>query len=102
MANFNDNIVRIISRKADSPEIKHNEIKTIKYARNVSKFIEFLAIEKLQYLLTELVNLRAKMENKIRKGIDLINFNVNDLLRAQFMGGKNAIMKVYSRIEKLE
>lgn len=32
------------------------------------------------------------MEKKSRKGVDLINCDVNDLLRSQYMGNKNGIL----------
>ena len=101
LANFNDTLAKILTKKTHIPEINQNEIKTIKYAKNISKFVEFLAIEKLIYLITELVVLREKMEKKNRKAIDLITCNINDLLRCQFMGSKKAILDVFGELKKL-
>lgn len=42
------------------------------------------------------------MDKKNRKAIDLISCNINDLLRCQFMGGKKAILDVFSEMKKLE
>lgn len=64
--------------------------------------MEFLAIEKLIYLISELVNLREKMDKKNRKAVDLILCDVNDLLRCQFMGNKSAIMEVFHKLKALE
>ena len=95
-------MAKILTKRTDIPEINQNEIKTIKYARYISKFVEFLAIENLIYLISELVQLREKMNKKNRKAVDLVACDVNDLLRCQFMGTKNAIMDVFQKLKGLE
>lgn len=39
------------------------------------------------------------MDKKHRKAVDLINLNINDLLRCQFMGSKKAIMDVFNELK---
>lgn len=45
----------MISKRNSIPEVDDNQIKTIKYASYMAKFVEFLAVEKLVAMITELV-----------------------------------------------
>lgn len=102
LANFNDTVAKILTKKTDIPEINQNEIKTIKYAKYISKFVEFLATENLIYLITSLVSLREQMDKRNRKAVDLVTCDVNDLLRCQFLGSKNSILEVFQKLRGLE
>lgn len=41
-------------------------------------------------------------DTKVRRKMDLIKFTVTDLMRAQVVGNKKQILKVYNNIEKLQ
>ncbi len=39
------------------------------------------------------------MDLKTRYGIDLINYNLSDLLRGQFMGDKATLISIYQKLQ---
>ena len=102
---FNMNLLKIL----DTSERKEKfvpkvEADVIKYAMFNTKVVSWLLIRKLIYVIKSLIKIGKSIKENSSEifNLDLIKFNVTDLMRAMISGSQNDILAVYNNLKVLE
>ena len=69
-----------------------------------TKVVSWLLIRKLIYVIKSLIKIGKSIKENSSEifNLDLIKFNVTDLMRAMISGSQNDIMAVYNNLKVLE
>ena len=94
---FNKNLLKILATtELEQKYVPVNEAKVIKYAMFNTKLVSWILTEKLIFVLKSLIEVgRATNFDDSLGKLDLIKFNVTDLMRAMVTGRKKEIMLIY-------
>lgn len=86
---FNHNLIKIIS-KADRKQkyVPKREAEIIKYSMFNKRLLSWTVIEKLMIVLKKLITTSQNLEKSFGIKLDLVKFNVTDLMRAMMIGNK--------------
>ena len=77
-----------------------NEAKVIKYGMFNTKLVSWMLAEKLIFVLRSLITVGKGIKDIGSVGVmDLVKFNVTDLMRAMVTGTKKEILVVYENIK---
>ena len=102
---FNMNLLKIL----DTSERKEKfvpkvEANVIKYAMFNTKVVSWLLLRKLLYVLKNLIRVGKLMKQQTNKisNLDLIKFNVTDLMRAMVTGSQADFLEVGANLKRLE
>ena len=102
---FNMNLLKIIDTSERKQKfVPRIEAHVIKYAMFNTKVVSWLLIRKLLYVLKNLIQVGKNMKQKMNKisNLDLIKFNVTDLMRAMVTGNQADILEIRANLKKLE
>lgn len=66
-----------------------------------TKLLSWMLVEKLMVVLKRLIRVGKSMKSVVSTDMDLIKFNVTDLMRAMMTGNKYEILKVYRNMKEL-
>ena len=87
---FNKNLLKILATtELEQKYVPVNEAKVIKYAMFNTKLVSWILTEKLIFVLKNIIKIGQKTTFYDSVGkLDLVKFNVTDLMRAMVTGTK--------------
>lgn len=97
MYKFQHNLIKIIDQAELSERyVPRKDAEIIKFAAYNTKFMSWMLAEKLTIIMEILINVGRHFKNTmLMNPLDLIKFDVFDILRATLMGTKSEILEVY-------
>ncbi len=101
---FNNHLIKLLNTGEPVEKIvTEKELEVIKFAKFNQKLLCWFLSEKIMLLLRHLIQVGREIGKKIGLfQLDLISFNVSDLLRGMVFGDKNDLITVFNNLKKLD